>query len=526
MKKNWSKSFMKLLPFVFPVTALAGICFVVAVYGLLMVDDGYYYLEIARNFSIGNGPSFDSINLTNGFHPLWQIIIVPVFLFIKNLEAAAVFVTVLQSLFFVSSGYVLYRLLLETTGKVSLSLFGSAAYVFNFWLWSKGAVSGMETGLLLFCFSMTLLMFVRLLTGRGSTRALWFFTVLMVAARLDSLALAAGIFLVLLIRKRYRELLCTALPVAVYLALYTTVNRVFFGGFFPVSGYIKSASGMENLGRFLSSGDPQLFRHAISNLTSLATLGGRIPGVVSAFAVVFFAVLVFVFVRKMVSPVRELVLAFGVYLILIFGYYSVMYESILDIYTYYWLPAVFLLFLFTFLLLAGIRVRWKLTVLSSFVVIVLLLFNIVYAADRLGGFAFVIPDPARPSHNAVDYLNAALEEGEIAASWDAGYVGYYCDYPVVNLDGLVNSYEYRAFVEERGLEEYLDLNGITFIANIDHFNGQREFIERMDGWTLVFSDSCPFPNPLSVFSLSGKGAEYASMGSRVFFVYARNRESQ
>ena len=86
MKKNWSKSFMKLLPFVFPVTALAGICFVVAVYGSMMVDDGYYYLEIARNFAIGNGPSFDSINFTNGFHPLWQIIIVPVFLFINNLD--------------------------------------------------------------------------------------------------------------------------------------------------------------------------------------------------------------------------------------------------------------------------------------------------------------------------------------------------------------------------------------------------------------------------------------------------------
>jgi len=31
-------------------------------------DDSYFYLKTALNFSIGNGSSFDGINLTNGLH--------------------------------------------------------------------------------------------------------------------------------------------------------------------------------------------------------------------------------------------------------------------------------------------------------------------------------------------------------------------------------------------------------------------------------------------------------------------------
>ena len=41
-------------------------------------DDGFYYLEIASRLSRGQGFTFDGINATNGFHPLWQFLLVPV----------------------------------------------------------------------------------------------------------------------------------------------------------------------------------------------------------------------------------------------------------------------------------------------------------------------------------------------------------------------------------------------------------------------------------------------------------------
>ena len=35
-------------------------------------DDAFYYLEIAHRMSVGQGATFDGINPTNGFHPMWQ----------------------------------------------------------------------------------------------------------------------------------------------------------------------------------------------------------------------------------------------------------------------------------------------------------------------------------------------------------------------------------------------------------------------------------------------------------------------
>ena len=39
-------------------------------------DDFYYYLVIAKNFIELGFPTFDKINLTNGFQPLWFLFIV------------------------------------------------------------------------------------------------------------------------------------------------------------------------------------------------------------------------------------------------------------------------------------------------------------------------------------------------------------------------------------------------------------------------------------------------------------------
>ncbi|MDR3577289.1 MAG: hypothetical protein P4L50_25795 [Anaerolineaceae bacterium] len=42
-------------------------------------DDAFYYYKTAQNVSEGFGFTFDRINQTNGFHPLWEFICIPVF---------------------------------------------------------------------------------------------------------------------------------------------------------------------------------------------------------------------------------------------------------------------------------------------------------------------------------------------------------------------------------------------------------------------------------------------------------------
>jgi hypothetical protein len=40
-------------------------------------DDAFYYFEIARRISLGQGSTFDGIQPTNGYHPLWCALLVP-----------------------------------------------------------------------------------------------------------------------------------------------------------------------------------------------------------------------------------------------------------------------------------------------------------------------------------------------------------------------------------------------------------------------------------------------------------------
>ena len=44
-------------------------------YLTLTVDDSYYYLQIARHLAAGDGFTFDGLNPTNGFHPLWLLLL-------------------------------------------------------------------------------------------------------------------------------------------------------------------------------------------------------------------------------------------------------------------------------------------------------------------------------------------------------------------------------------------------------------------------------------------------------------------
>ncbi|MFW9990224.1 MAG: glycosyltransferase family 39 protein, partial [Candidatus Odinarchaeota archaeon] len=46
---------------------------------VLLPDDSYYYFEIAKNVALTGESTFDTINKTNGFQPLWLILIIPFF---------------------------------------------------------------------------------------------------------------------------------------------------------------------------------------------------------------------------------------------------------------------------------------------------------------------------------------------------------------------------------------------------------------------------------------------------------------
>jgi hypothetical protein len=69
-------------------------------------DDSYFYLQVASNIVKGNGSTFNEITLTNGYHPLWLLASLLVFLIAGSDKVLALHLTVgLQVALFIFTAY-------------------------------------------------------------------------------------------------------------------------------------------------------------------------------------------------------------------------------------------------------------------------------------------------------------------------------------------------------------------------------------------------------------------------------------
>jgi hypothetical protein len=79
--------------------------------GILIADDAYYYFTIARNMIAGLGPTFDCLAPTNGFHPLWLLVLLPLYKFFGfSLWLPIQMAMSLIAIFDLISGIVIYKI--------------------------------------------------------------------------------------------------------------------------------------------------------------------------------------------------------------------------------------------------------------------------------------------------------------------------------------------------------------------------------------------------------------------------------
>ncbi len=73
-------------------------------------DDAFYYFKTAQNIVEGQGVTFDGMARTNGFHPLWMILLIPIFTLVRvDLILPLRLVIVLQVFLALGSSLVLYQ---------------------------------------------------------------------------------------------------------------------------------------------------------------------------------------------------------------------------------------------------------------------------------------------------------------------------------------------------------------------------------------------------------------------------------
>ena len=113
-------------------------------------DDAYYYFKVAQNISEGQGSTFDGINPTNGYHPLWMLICVPIFAFARfDLILPLRILMLVMSGLSTATAILLYRLI----GKIFSPPIGAVAalyWVFSFDVLNIVYRPGLETGIAAF----------------------------------------------------------------------------------------------------------------------------------------------------------------------------------------------------------------------------------------------------------------------------------------------------------------------------------------------------------------------------------------
>ena len=110
-------------------------------------DDGFFYFKVAQNIVAGHGVTFDGINATNGFHPLWMLICIPVYALIKGdlitpLRVIVILFGIMQSV----SMVVIYRLFVKRLSSL-LSFLLTMTFGFSWMVYSNTFTGGLESAL-------------------------------------------------------------------------------------------------------------------------------------------------------------------------------------------------------------------------------------------------------------------------------------------------------------------------------------------------------------------------------------------
>ena len=163
-------------------------------------DDAYYYFKVAQNISEGHGSTFDGINPTNGYHPLWMLVCVPIFWLAQYdlILPLRILIIVLAGLRAATS-ILLYHLLRDVIAG-PIAMLGALYWAFNSYIHWTAYQQGLETGLAAFCLALFLTLLQRFEREQKvapvkpkQIAILAFAAVLVIFSRLDMVFLA-GLF--------------------------------------------------------------------------------------------------------------------------------------------------------------------------------------------------------------------------------------------------------------------------------------------------------------------------------------------
>lgn len=447
-----------------------------------LVDDVFYYLEVAWNYSESGSLSLDGRNITNGFHPLYMGVV----LALKPVAGGDKLLFVQLALTSLAVAHVATGVLLSaafreiTPGRPLVAV----APAFVWLLWPQNnlyPLMGLESSLLSAGLAFSLYAFVRLDGSLRRDLVLGTALTITTLARTDALILVpiAGLWIAApwqdLNPERLKNISLRLVRinsvVVLVIGTYLIANVATFGHAMPISGRVKIVRtlGLEwtpeltaleriqrvssiNLSKRTSPNDQRFKKRTVALLVLLAfealvaTSRRRFQMHSLSRALANGALPQFV-------PLLLYAIAVHLYYIGIQGYFSsdwyLLHSSLVfSVYAAHWLSK------------ASALVPERPLALLGALALAVFLANEVPTAEAATG-------PTKPSRFAYDvamWTNESLEPGTRIGAFNAGVLAYFSHCSVTNLDGLINNAAGEAILEHR-LGEYVEAEGLEYLAD-------------------------------------------------------------
>jgi len=443
------------------------------IYSTVLPDDAYYYFGIARNIAHGRGVSFDGIEITNGFHPLWMLTLIPVFASFPGdlaIRVALMLCTVFNLVTALEiRGIVRFWCDSEwaATAAVGLYLLNPHAIA--------AASNGLETSLGVMLLGAVILARERLRNRPSLWRAALFgLTVgLLWLGRTDYvficvLAIIDFGWQLWRTSHRWALLIVAALIAAVLVSPWIAWNLNTFGSPFQVSGEV-----YPTFQRIIAERKwgahyfPNLLRTEMHNATQIALWVANYSGMdrlVVLIGPLMVGLLVYSYrKRETVAAGANLLLFVGLGWYVLLG--TVLQLAVHFLYRWMWVPWYMAPVVFASAVYFGLALRsaWRWRPWVTLVLITMLI-----AGNAVQGYELYIQRKSLMAPQAESFpgtlasVNQMCQTMKHVGVTDSGYVGFYGDCTVTNLDGVVNNAAYEALLR-RQFVQYLQQRGIEAV---------------------------------------------------------------
>jgi hypothetical protein len=234
----------------------------------LLFDDAYYYLGVAQSIAQGKGSSFGELVNTNGYQPLW-LILLAASIYVVAFQKMWVFGAMLTTMYLIKS-FSLFQISTLKSVKSTPLLLAAAVAVLQY----PGIFSqGLETCLLLLCLPLLgqLKQFPESFSIKTCLKysAIFIFLFLI---RLDLLSVLAAFSLLsmssIIKGKRgiAKNLAITILITLAAVSIYFVINYTMFGTIVPISGLNKA------VGNKIGENYPLLFKYLVASRFAIIVL--------------------------------------------------------------------------------------------------------------------------------------------------------------------------------------------------------------------------------------------------------------